>query len=47
MSAAVQEGLGSPSYDVGRYAPNVEHAMHHFHTLLHDDLSGDSGTCGG
>lgn len=42
MCEAVQAGLQSPAYDVGRYAPNVEYAMHHFHTLLHEDLSGDS-----
>jgi len=35
----VQDGLKSPAYDVGRYAPRVEHAMHHFHSLLHNDLS--------
>lgn len=35
----VQNGLLSPAYDVGRYAPRVEQAMHHFHCLLHDDLS--------
>lgn len=35
----VQNGLSSPAYDVGRYAPRVEQAMHHFHCLLYDDLS--------
>jgi len=31
---SVQRGLGSSSYDRGRYAPRVEHAEHHFHCLL-------------
>lgn len=35
---SVQRGLGSPAYDVGRYAPRVEHAMYHFHRLLAQDL---------
>lgn len=35
----VQNGLSSPAYDVGRYAPRVEQAMHHFHCLIYDDLS--------
>ncbi len=35
---SVQEGLGSPAYDRGRYAPALEHGMHHFHRLLAADL---------
>ena len=31
---AVQEGLNSLGYDVGRYAPKVEMADHQFHLLL-------------
>ena len=38
ISESVQRGLGSSSYDQGRYAPNVELAMHHFHRLLALDL---------
>ncbi|EEH54460.1 chloroplast envelope protein translocase family, partial [Micromonas pusilla CCMP1545] len=30
----VQEGVRSPGYGVGRYAPAVEAAMYHFHALL-------------
>jgi len=35
---SVQRGLGSSSFDRGRYAPAVEQAAHHFHGLLHADL---------
>ena len=35
---SVQRGLRSSSYDTGRYAPRLEHAMHHFHRLLAADL---------
>lgn len=35
----VQQGLCSPVYDVGRYAPEAEQPMFHFHQLLHRDLS--------
>jgi len=31
---SVQLGLGSTSYDRGRYAPQVEMGEHHFHRLL-------------
>ena len=31
---AVQKGLESSGYDVGRYAPNVEMADHQFHLHL-------------
>ena len=31
---AVQRGLESSAYDVGRYAPKVEMADHKFHLLL-------------
>lgn len=34
---SVQIGLGSPSYDRGRYAPRVEMGEHHFHRLLAAD----------
>jgi choline monooxygenase len=34
---SVQVGLGSPSYDRGRYAPRVEIGEHHFHRLLAGD----------
>ncbi|MEZ4320946.1 MAG: aromatic ring-hydroxylating dioxygenase subunit alpha [Myxococcota bacterium] len=37
VSELVQTGLGSPSYDQGRYA-EVEKATHHFHRLLAEDL---------
>jgi choline monooxygenase len=35
---SVQIGLGSSSYDRGRYAPRVETGEHHFHCLLASDL---------
>ncbi|XP_052157585.1 choline monooxygenase, chloroplastic isoform X2 [Oryza glaberrima] len=41
LCKGVQRGLESPAYSVGRYAPSVEMAMHHFHCLLHANLSGD------
>jgi hypothetical protein len=41
LCEGVQRGLESPAYSVGRYAPSVEMAMHHFHCLLHANLSGD------
>jgi len=31
---SVQRGLNSSAYNVGRYAPRVEGAEHHFHSLL-------------
>ena len=34
---SVQVGLGSSSYDRGRYAPQVETGEHHFHRLLARD----------
>jgi len=34
----VQKGMHSSSYVHGRYAPNVEMAMYHFHQLLNQDL---------
>lgn len=34
---SVQRGLGSSSYDRGRYAPTVEMGEHHFHQLLAAD----------
>ncbi|TVU07759.1 hypothetical protein EJB05_41128, partial [Eragrostis curvula] len=40
LCEGVQRGLESPAYSVGRYAPSVEMAMHHFHCLLHANLSG-------
>jgi len=36
---SVQRGLRSSAYDVGRYAPTVEQAAHHFHRLLAADLA--------
>ncbi|KAG8376410.1 hypothetical protein BUALT_Bualt09G0060600 [Buddleja alternifolia] len=39
LCKAVQRGLDSPAYNVGRYSPSVEMAMHHFHCLLHQNLS--------
>ncbi len=38
---SVQVGLGSSSYDRGRYAPGVEMGEYHFHRLLHGALTGD------
>ncbi len=38
VSEQVQVGLGSSSYDTGRYAPGVEVGIHHFHRLLAADL---------
>nr|CAB3468905.1 unnamed protein product [Digitaria exilis] len=40
LCEGVQRGLESPAYSIGRYAPSVEMAMHHFHSLLHTNLSG-------
>ncbi|XP_021304992.1 choline monooxygenase, chloroplastic isoform X2 [Sorghum bicolor] len=40
LCEGVQRGLESPAYSVGRYAPSVEMAMHHFHCLIHGNLSG-------
>ncbi|KAK4265565.1 hypothetical protein QN277_026599 [Acacia crassicarpa] len=39
LCESVQKGLESPAYSVGRYAPTVEQAMHHFHCLLHENLA--------
>ncbi len=39
---SVQKGLGSPAYDRGIYAPNVEMAAYHFHRLLAAELAGDA-----
>ncbi|KAH6837914.1 choline monooxygenase [Perilla frutescens var. hirtella] len=39
LCKAVQHGLESPAYNVGRYSPSIEMAMHHFHCLLHQNLS--------
>lgn len=39
LCEGVQKGLQSPAYSVGRYAPKVEQAMHHFHCLLHENLT--------
>ncbi len=35
---SVQRGLGSSSYDQGRYSAKREHGEHHFHTLLSADF---------
>ncbi|KAG9456165.1 hypothetical protein H6P81_000673 [Aristolochia fimbriata] len=40
LCEGVQKGLESPAYCTGRYAPTVEKAMHHFHSLLHHSLIG-------
>ena len=37
ISEVVQRGLGSRSYDRGRYAPGLEGGEHHFHRLLAED----------
>ncbi|KAL6331792.1 hypothetical protein AAG906_020134 [Vitis piasezkii] len=39
LCEGVQRGLESPAYSSGRYAPTVEMAMHHFHCLLHENLT--------
>ncbi|CAL5219950.1 g1882 [Coccomyxa viridis] len=39
LCEAVQRGLRSPAYDSGRYAPQFEEPMFHFHKLLHADLN--------
>ncbi|XP_008443631.2 choline monooxygenase, chloroplastic isoform X1 [Cucumis melo] len=39
LCEGVQKGLESPAYKFGRYAPSVENAMHHFHRLLHRNLT--------
>ncbi|KAK2358713.1 choline monooxygenase, chloroplastic [Trifolium repens] len=39
LCEGVQKGLQSPAYSVGRYAPKVEQAMHHFHRLLYENLT--------
>ncbi|GMY35273.1 choline monooxygenase, chloroplastic, partial [Fagus crenata] len=41
LCEGVQRGLESPAYSTGRYAPTVEKAMHHFHSLLHHNLTND------
>lgn len=38
LCRAVQQGLSSQAYDVGRYAPQVEHPMFHFHRMVADDI---------
>lgn len=40
ISESVQTGLGSPAYDRGIYAPEIEMAAYHFHRLLAADLRG-------
>jgi choline monooxygenase len=42
ISESVQRGLRSSAYDVGRYAPTVEQAAHHFHCLLAAELRSGS-----
>jgi choline monooxygenase len=39
LCEGVQKGLESPAYSTGRFAPTVEKAMHHFHCLLHQNLT--------
>ena len=38
VSESVQRGLLSPTYDVGRYAPRVQHGEYHFHRILAGEL---------
>ncbi|GAB4820063.1 hypothetical protein N2152v2_007109 [Parachlorella kessleri] len=38
LCESVQRGLASPAYDVGRYVPRFEGAMHHFHRLLNGSI---------
>lgn len=38
---SVQRGLNSSAYDVGRYAPRLEQAEHHFHSMLAAELLSD------
>ena len=40
---AVQQGVRSRLYDRGRYSPTRETGVHHFHRLLTEFMSGDSG----
>jgi choline monooxygenase len=35
---SVQKGLGSSSYDQGRYSAKLEQGEHHFHRLLAEDF---------
>ena len=35
---AVQRGLESPTYDSGRYSPQRENGVHHFHSLYADSM---------
>jgi choline monooxygenase len=37
---SVQKGLQSRSYNTGRFSVKRENGVHHFHTLLHEFLSG-------
>jgi choline monooxygenase len=39
ISESVQNGLLSKTYDVGRYAPGVEIAAHHFHLLISNGVN--------
>ena len=39
ISESVQRGLEFGAYDVGRYAPRMEHAMHAFHRQLALDVT--------
>jgi choline monooxygenase len=39
LCAQVQAGMHSKFFKQGRYAPNVETAMYHFHDLLLKDLN--------
>jgi choline monooxygenase len=38
ISESVQCGIGSSSYEAGRYSPTVEIAEYHFHKLLRDSF---------
>ncbi|XP_042038669.1 uncharacterized protein LOC121784577 [Salvia splendens] len=40
LCSGVQQALESPAYNTGRYSPSIDQmAMHHFHCLLHQNLS--------
>lgn len=41
LCTAVQHGLQSATYDLGRYLPKRENGVHHFHLLLREFLGGE------
>jgi hypothetical protein len=46
LCEAVQGGLASPGYDVGRYAPELEGPMFAFHQLLYRQVGPSLGLAG-